>query len=406
VARLPTTADIVIIGGGVHGTSLAYHFARKQSGRVLLIERKFLASGPTGRSTAMVRRFYGLDFFTRTASAAADIFQHWSDVIGSGDPGFRQVGYLVGVGPDEAENLARNVARAKGLGARVRLISPAEIKALVPAMAIDDLAAASYEAESGYADPSSTTNALADRARELGATIVPYESVHAILTDGRRITGIRAAGGEVGTSVVVVCAGLGAPALLAPLGIHVAMRPQRHQMCFFRRPHGFGPHPGIVDRPHGTYMRPEHGDLTIHGVGSYSEVVDPDQYNEGADPDEITRNAELIARRFPIMEHGLAMGGYAGVYDTTQDEQPILGAISEIEGLYADFGWSGHGFKHAPVIGDILSDLVLTGQSGAYDLRPFRWSRFREGDLVPPASTTAPPPRSPGAVSHPPGAGG
>ena len=106
------------------------------------------------------------------------------------------------------------------------------------------------------------------------------------------------------------------------------------------------------------------------------------------------------------MEHGLAMGGYAGVYDTTQDEQPILGAISEIEGLYADFGWSGHGFKHAPVIGDILSDLVLTGQSGAYDLRPFRWSRFREGDLVPPASTTAPPPRSPGAVSHPPGAGG
>lgn len=405
MASLPPTADVVIIGGGVHGASLAYHFARKRAGQVVLIERKFLASGPTGRSTAMVRRFYGLDFFTRTASAAADVFQRWRDVIGGGDPGFQQVGYLVAVGPDEAEHLAGNVARAQAVGARVRLISPTEVKALVPAMAVDDLAAASYEAESGYADPFSTTIALADRARELGATIVPYESVRAILTDGRRVTGIRADGGEVSAPAVVVCAGLGAAALLAPLGVDVDVRPQRHQMCFFRRPPGFGPHPGIVDRPHGTYMRPEHGDLTIHGVGSYAEVVDPDRYNEGADPDEITRNAELIARRFPIMEHGLAMGGYAGVYDTTPDEQPILGAISEIEGLFANFGWSGHGFKHAPVMGDILSDLVLTGRSGAYDLRPFRWSRFREGDLIPSASTTAPPPRPPEAVSHPPRAG-
>jgi sarcosine oxidase subunit beta len=390
MASLPRAADVVIIGGGVHGASLAYHFARKRAGRVLLVERKFLAAGPTGRSTAMVRRFYGMDFFTRTASAAADVFQNWQAVIGGGDPGFQQVGYLVLVGPSEAANLAFNVARAQAIGARVTLISPGDVKALVPAITVEDLALASYEAESGYADPASTTNALADRARELGATIVPYEPVQAILTAGQCVAGIRTTRGDVSAAVVVTCAGLGAANLLAPLGIEVAIRPQRHQMCFFRRPPGFGPHPGIVDRPHGTYLRPEHGDLTIHGVGSYAEVVDPDEYNEGADADQILRNAELIARRFPIMEHGLAMGGYAGVYDTTPDEQPVLGAIPEYAGLYADFGWSGHGFKHAPVIGDILSDLVLTGRSGAYDLRPFRWSRFREGDLLPSASTTAP----------------
>ncbi|PYM66685.1 MAG: hypothetical protein DMD79_02370 [Candidatus Rokuibacteriota bacterium] len=392
MATLPRSADVVIIGGGVHGVSLAYHLARKRAGRVLLVERKFLASGPTGRSTAMVRRFYGMDFFTRTASAAADIFQHWRDVIGGGDPGFQQVGYLVLVGQREAGNLARNVSRARAIGARVTLISPTDVKALVPAITVEDIAAASYEAESGYADPSSTTNALADRARELGATIVPYESVRAILTTGQRVVGVRAAGGDVSAPAVVTCAGLGAPHLLAPLGIEITIRPERHQMCFFRRPSGFGPHPGIVDRPHGTYMRPEHGDLTIHGIGSYAEVVDPEEYNEGADADQILRNAELVARRFPVMEHGLSMGGYAGVYDTTPDAQPVLGAIPEYEGLYADFGWSGHGFKHAPVIGDILSDLVLTGRSGAHDLTPFRWSRFREGDLVPPASTTAPTP--------------
>ena len=114
MATLPRSADIVIVGGGVHGASLAYHFSRKQAGRVLLVERKFLASGPTGRSTAMVRRFYGMDFFTRTASAAADIFQHWRDVIGGGDPGFQQVGYLVLVGADEAVNLTRNVVSGAG----------------------------------------------------------------------------------------------------------------------------------------------------------------------------------------------------------------------------------------------------------------------------------------------------
>src|SRR2546426_1823621 len=106
MATLPRSADVVIIGGGVHGASLAYHLARKRAGRVLLVERKFLASGPTGRSTAMVRRFYGMDFFTRTASAAADIFQHWRDVIGGGGPPLPQGGYPPLAWPTEGGGLS------------------------------------------------------------------------------------------------------------------------------------------------------------------------------------------------------------------------------------------------------------------------------------------------------------
>src|SRR6185295_16773145 len=114
MADIPRTADIVIIGGGVHGASLAYHLARKNAGRVLLVEKKFIASGPTGRSTALVRRYYAMDFFTRTASAAAEVFRHWRDVIGGdGDPGFQQVGMLVVVGADKAAHLERNVRRAQ-----------------------------------------------------------------------------------------------------------------------------------------------------------------------------------------------------------------------------------------------------------------------------------------------------
>jgi sarcosine oxidase subunit beta len=391
VADIPRTADIVVVGGGVHGASLAYHLACQRAGRVVLVERKFLASGPTGRSSALVRRFYAMDFLTRTANASADVFQRWAERVGGGDPGFRQVGHLWLVGPDAAPHLRANVLRARGLGARVALISPEEARTLIPAMTVDDVAQASYEAESGYADPSSTTNALATRARELGATIVQYTAVEAILTAGAKVSGVRTAAGAIDAPAVVVCAGLWANRLLAPLGIEVSINPRRHQMCFFRRPSEFGPHPSVIDGPNSTYMRPEPGHLTIHGLRAYEEVVDPDQYNEGADPDEIVKNAELIARRFPIMEHGLSMGGYSGVYDVTPDHQPVLGPIPEYAGLFADFGWSGHGFKHAPEVGRILAGMVLEGRAPGYDFTPFRWSRFAEGDLLPPASSSAPP---------------
>jgi len=388
----PRAADIVVIGGGVHGASLAYHLARKKAGRVVLVEKKFIASGPTGRSTALVRGFYAMDFFTRTSSAAAEMFRHWSDVIGGdGGPGFHQVGMLVLAGPDHAPHLRDNALRAQEIGAKVALISAAEVKALVPSVNVDDIALASYEAESGYADPSSTANALVNRARELGAVIIQYERVESIRTAGQRVVGVRTETQDIDAPVVINCGGLWADRLLRPLGIEISITPTRHQMCFFRRPAGFGTHPAIADTVSMTYMRPEHGDLTIHGLLAYDEVVDPDHYNEGADPEQILRNAERIAHRFPIMEHGLAMGGYSGVYDVTPDHQPVLGAIPEYAGLYADFGWSGHGFKHSPVIGDILSDVVLHGKSADFDLTPFRWSRFREGDLLPRAGWIVPP---------------
>ena len=375
----------------MHGASAAYHLARKKVGRVVLIEKKFVASGPTGRSTALVRGFYGMDFFTRTGTAAVAVFRDWQNVVGGGDPGFRPVGLLVLAGADEKAHLERNAMHAKSIGSDVTLISPAEVKSIVPQMVTDDVALASYEPRSGYADPSSTANALMNRARELGATIVQYTSAQAILTSGSKVTGVRTEAGTVHAPVVVNCAGLWAGRLLAPLGIEVSVQPTRHQMCFFRRPSGFDAHPAIIDRPQHTYMRPEHGDLMIHGVSTYHEVVDADDYDEGVDREEILRNAQLIAHRFPVMENGLAMGGYSGLYDVTPDKQPVLGAIPEYAGLFADFGWSGHGFKHSPVIGDIISDVVLHGRSASYDITPFRLSRFREGDLLPFASWTAPP---------------
>src|SRR2546425_4921115 len=250
---VPRTADVVIVGGAVHGASLASHLARKKAGRVLLIEKKFIASGPTGRSTALVRRFYAMDFFTRTASAAAEVFRRWKDVIaGDGDPGFQQVGLLALAGPDKAAHLRHNALQAQKLGAAVALISPADVKALVPAADVHDIALASYEAESGYADPSSTANALVNRARDLGATIIQYRRVDAIRIAASRVIGVRTESEDIDAPVVVNCGGLWADRLLRPLGIEVSITPTRHQMCFFRRPGGFGAHPAVADMVPGT----------------------------------------------------------------------------------------------------------------------------------------------------------
>src|SRR5438552_653678 len=262
MADVSRTADVVIIGGGVHGASAAYHFARKKAGRILLIEKKFIASGPTGRSTALVRQFYAMDFFTRTACAAHAMFRRWKDVVGGdGDPGFQPVGMLVLAGADTAPHLRHNAERARQLGAGVALLSSADVKSLVPAARVDDVTLASYEVDSGYADPSSTANALVNRARELGATIVQYRQVDAIRTAGGKVVGVTSEGADIDAPVVLNCAGLYANRLLAPLGIEVSIKPERHQMCFFRRPREFGVHPAIADSLLMTYMRPEHGDL-------------------------------------------------------------------------------------------------------------------------------------------------
>jgi glycine/D-amino acid oxidase-like deaminating enzyme len=130
--------------------------------------------------------------------------------------------------------------------------------------------------------------------------------------------------------------------------------------------------------------------------------VDPDDHDEGADPEQVLKNAELLARRIPAMEAGRVRRGYAGVYDTTPDGQPVLGAIDEYPGLFADFGWSGHGFKHSPVIGDLLAERIVAGPRPDGDplsFRPFRWRRFLDGDLIPQTSPAAPPPElaTPGA---------
>lgn len=379
---IPRTVDVVVVGGGVHGASVTYHLARKRAGRVALLEKRFLASGPTGRSTAVVRRHYAHDYLTVSANRSAEVYRHWNEIVGD-ECGYSEIGWVQFVGEPDRAVMEKGVARARELGAQVRMIALDELNTLIPAMAIDDIGAACYEQHSGCADPALTTSAYANRARELGARILQDTEVTSIGTAGGRVTGVRTTSGEIDAPVVVVCAGLWANRLTSPLGVEIPIEPRRHQMIVFRRPPEFPTHPAVYDLIQGTYCRPDHGDLTLYGITRYAEVADPDRYNEAADFEEIVKTTEAIARRFPVMERGLSRGGYAALYDETPDHQPVLGPVPGVPGLYLDCGWSGHGFKHAPVTGDVISEVILTGRyPDGLDAGEFSVTRFREGRAI------------------------
>jgi glycine/D-amino acid oxidase-like deaminating enzyme len=317
------------------------------------------------------------------AKLALEAFERFDEVIG-GESGFTRTGYLALVAGDDREALAGNVAMQRSVGVRAQVVGPAEIRELVPGMFTDDLAAAAYEADAGYADPAGTTAALARRARDLGAQLVEGVGVRRIVVERAAVTGVETDRGPVAAPTVVTAAGGWTPRLLAPLGVEVPILNTLHQIGVFERPAGFAePHPVCGDFVNQVYFRSEQGGLTLVGSTKHThdEVVDPDAYPDRASPDWLRHFAERSIARFPAMEAARSRGGWAGFYDTSPDFQFILDRAPGIAGLFLACGFSGHGFKHSPILGDLIADLVLgtPPRDPHLDLGFFALSRFAEG---------------------------
>ena len=371
------TADAVIIGGGVHGTSVAFHLA-KRGLRVVLLEKKFLAAGGTGKSTAVVRMHYDNIPEAQLVHVASQYFFDWANVVGE-DAGYVKTGFARIVLPTEINALKANVAMQQKIGIRTQLITAQEFKEIEPAWDVADVTLAAYEPDSGYADPQATTLSFANRAKEMGARILQETMALQINVAGNRITGVTTdRAGEISTPVVVVVAGPWTPRLVKPLGIDLPIKCERHQVASFVRPPSIGkPHITCIDGAREMYFRPEGQTLTLVGCG-VGKPTDPDHYNEGIDDTQVEFTSERISRRIPLMTDGLSQGGWSGLYDMTPDEKCIVGALP-IEGLYVNAGQSGTGFKIAPALGLCLSELVCDGAAKSVDLAPFRWTRFAEG---------------------------
>ena len=360
------TAEVLIIGAGVQGASLAFHLAQRGV-KATVLEKRFVAAGATGRSSGLVRMHYDTEVDSRLAWESFQYFRNWKEIVG-GECGFTRTGFLQIVAAGQVEALKANVAMHQRIGIPTLLVTGEDVRRLAPGFRTDDIELAAYEPESGYAMPSDTANALITAARQRGARLLQGCAVTGIQVSGGKVTGVDTTQGSIAAPVVVNAAGAWAGEINRLAGVDLPLNTWRHDTMFVVRPPELGPsHPTVIDFSTEMYFRPE-GGLTLVGLEDGNPLGEsPDSDTDHAQPGFVERAIERICSRIPLMSEGKlhsAHGGYDGI---TPDQHPMLGAAGP-QGFYVDCGYSGTGFKTAPAVGRCMAELILDGadQHGGY----------------------------------------
>ncbi len=377
-------ADIVIIGGGCIGCSIAFWSAKlSPKSRIVLLEKTHIAWGTTGKSTAIIRQHYSNPSTARIALNSLNVFENFSKVVG-GDAGFIRTGFLAVTGTQDSEGLRKNVEMQRKVGIETRLVEPAEIEKLQPGANVKDIAVGAYEPRSGYADPITTTKSFAIAAERLGVRILEGTKALEITVDKGNVKGVRTETMEIEADKVVNAANVWCNDVMPSNHSKLPIRALREQNCIFSRPPTFKTQLAAWDDlQNRIYLRPEGKNRVL--VGSIDPnlppIENPDQMVEGVDQETVLAYSEKLSNRFPEMAMGNWKSGFSGAYDVTPDWHPILDESNEVRKLFLAVGFSGHGFKLSPIIGKLMSQLILTG-SKPEDLTPFAASRFRDGTLL------------------------
>ncbi|MGE5074076.1 MAG: NAD(P)/FAD-dependent oxidoreductase [Anaerolineae bacterium] len=377
---MPQTADVIIIGAGVQGTSLAFHLAQRGV-KVIVVEKRFIAAGATGRSSGLVRMHYDVRQDTELAWASFQYFRDWKHMVG-GDCGFTRTGFIQIVAAADVPTMRANVTMHQEIGVPVFLIGGDDVKRLAPSFAVHDVELAAYEPESGFAMPSDTASAFMDAARQRGAQLLQDCTVTGLVVGDSRVSGVRTTQGDFHASVVVNAAGAWAGKVNAMAGLEVPFDTWRHDTMFVVRPPQVGPsHPTVIDFANEICFRPE-GNLTLVGLEDGNPLGEsPDSDTDHSRPGFVERGIDRLCRRIPLMENGSlhsAHGGYDGI---TPDQHPLLGTAGP-QGFYLDCGFSGTGFKTAPAVGLCMAELILDGAAKTVDLSIYSPQRFAEGKLI------------------------
>ncbi|MBT5875997.1 MAG: FAD-binding oxidoreductase, partial [Candidatus Latescibacteria bacterium] len=338
------TADVVIIGGGVNGSSIAYHLAKRGFGKIVLVEKNALASGSTGKSAGIVRQHYSNPVIIQMVMESRKFFEGIAEELG-GYPGFVQNVFLLLVAEQEKEALKANVAAQRDLGLEVDLVPPDELSRFFPGINTEGVALASYEDTSGYADPHGTSVAFAEKAKQLGVDLQLGCQVLRLLVKNDAIYGVETDRGVIETQIIVNAAGPWGKELVRPVGIELPLIPRRLQETVVKSG-DYGTHnPTVIDLHQLVYFKPEPGGLILVGGGITDDTnpVNPDQYKEQADFETIADVTERLAFRMPDLAEASFIRGWAGVITVTPDFHPILGKAPELDGLIHAMSCSGHG---------------------------------------------------------------
>jgi glycine/D-amino acid oxidase-like deaminating enzyme len=378
------TADVVIIGGGIQGTSVAYHLARLGRTNVVVLEKETLASGCSGRTGGVIRQHYSTPIVTEIARQARDFFAGFDREVG-GHSGFVRNGLVLMVGDKDRDALLANVALGAQHGVPTRIIDAKDARALVPGLNTEGGVAFAYEENAGYGDGYGTTVAFAARARELGVTVQQNMPAHEVLTENGRVTGVVTPAGTIATRTVVNAAGPWADRVALLAGVTVPLKLELIEEGVIKAPAG-EPYPidtpSVYDFINGLSYRPEGaGQVMAEGNSYYKGPLDPDAYPMKPSDAYIEDVAQRLERSMPRLGNGSVRGGWAGLLEGTPDFHPVLGAVPGLEGFLLCCGFSGHGFKEAPVTGRLIAELIVDGRP-SLDIAPLSIDRFRTGALL------------------------
>jgi sarcosine oxidase subunit beta len=379
---LPKTADIVILGAGVMGTSIAFHLAKRRAGKIVVLDKDHVGRGASGRSSALVRMHYSFPSEVQLALISLHMFQNWQETVGQ--PGdFRKTGFVRIVHSNETDRLKLNVAMQRSLGAKVELIGKHALHELEPDWNVDEVDLAAYEPDSGYGDGAAVAGDFLSAARDMGVTYFSRTQAASFVVGAGRIRGVVTDQGTISAPVVISATGPWTRTLFQRAGCDLSIETEYHQVAILRNAPGMkGGGCACIDSVTATYFRSDAHDKFLVGDFYGKRPVDPDDFPQRASDESLAEIIERACRRVPKLEGAEVMRGVTGVYDMTPDSRPLLGEMREIGGLYVCAGFSGMGFKISPAIGLVMSELVLDGAGKTVDIRAFYPGRFGAGQPI------------------------
>ncbi|HLX59279.1 MAG TPA: FAD-dependent oxidoreductase [Ktedonobacteraceae bacterium] len=390
------TADIVIIGGGIVGATLAYALSMRGATNIVLLERETLASGSSSRATGGLRQQFADELDIRFSIEGIRFYADFTRDYAAtpppnAPPRFYQYGYMfLCATPESWQAMQGYVALQQSLGVPTQLLTPAEIQQRVPQLVVEDIVGASFCPTDGYSDPGMMSRAIAFQAQQRGVTLYEHAPVTAITVQHGRVKAAQTPQETFSTPIVINATGASAAFVARMAGIpDLPIQPLRRHICIT------GPVtnlpqdvPMVVDMSTGFHFRRRYGGVLLtmpltpgEEEARLNAMLAPQAFELTFDESFITQVRQEARRRCPPLADAPIARSWSGLYEMTPDEHPVLGK-TEVEGFLCACGFSGHGFMHAPMAVKLLTELILDGASTTLDIDQFSIERFRTGKLL------------------------
>jgi len=372
------TADIVIIGGGIVGLSIAYYLALKKAGRIVLFEKGQLGEGSTSRCVGGIRTQFSTEINIRFSLESLKTFDQFEEEFGV-NPDLKKIGYLfLATTKDEIKIFHQNVKLQKRFNIPVEFLNPDEIRARWPYLRMDDILGGTFCFRDGYAGPNEILSGFASGAKSAGVKIYEGMEIMGISLAKGKIHSVKTKDEEIFTRVVINAAGPYAASIGELVGIKIPVKPLRRQI-FITAPFHLTNHPIplTIDFHRGWYFRQELDGLLLSGPLD----LEP-SFNLNIDYEAMAEASENAIYRVPVLEKACIARGWAGLYEISPDYHAILGRVSEVEGFILANGFSGHGFQHSPAVGRVIAELIMDGKATTIDISSLSLKRFEKGELI------------------------